>query len=74
MMGNPKPLSVAQVRLLLDITAGRPVSHHDATIIEALRRRGLVDRPRIDTNSKYILPALTALGRAEAEQRERRRL
>ena len=25
MTGNPKPLSVAQVRLLLDITAGRPV-------------------------------------------------
>ena len=40
MTGNPKPLSVAQVRLLLDIAASRPGGHHDATIIEALQRRG----------------------------------
>ena len=73
MTGNPKPLSVAQVRLLLDIAAGRPGGHHDATIIVALQRRGLLDRPRIDTNGKYIPPALTAFGKAEVEQRESRR-
>ena len=73
MTGNPKPLSVAQVRLLLDIAASRPGGHHDATIIEALQRRGLLDRPRIDTNGKYIPPALTAIGKAEVEQRESRR-
>ena len=43
---------------------------HDSTIIEALQSRGLVDRPRIDSNGKYIPPALTALGRTEVEQRD----
>ena len=68
-----KPLSEAQIRLLLDIAAGRPVGHHDGTIISALQRRGLVIRPRVDANGKYIPPTLTSLGKAEVEQQERRR-
>ena len=73
MTGDPKPLSVAQVRLLFDIAASRPGGHHDATIIERCGVRALLDRPRIDTNGKYIPPALTAIGKAEVEQRESRR-
>ena len=58
MTGNPKPLSVAQVRLLLDIAAGRPGGHHDATIIEALQRRGL-----LESNQWQVYPAGTNCAR-----------
>ena len=63
-----KPLSNSQVRLLLDIVAGRPVGHHDSRIIQALERRGLVFKPRVDANGKYLPPALTALGKTEVER------
>jgi hypothetical protein len=69
---SDKPISRAQIRLLLGIAAGRSIGHHDGMIIEALQRRGLVVGPRIDANGKYIPPALTALGKAEVEQRQRR--
>ncbi len=71
-MSAGKPISQAQIRLLLDIAAGRPVGHHDGTIIEALQRRGLVVRAQVDANGKYIPPTLTSLGKAEVEQRKRR--
>jgi hypothetical protein len=63
-----KPLSNSQVRLLLDIAAGRPIGHHDSRSIQALERRGLVVKPQVDANGKYMPPALTALGKAEVER------
>jgi hypothetical protein len=58
MMSNPNALSEAQRRLLLDVTAGRPVGDHDTTKIKALQRRGTVLAPSIDAKDKYLAPTV----------------
>jgi hypothetical protein len=46
-----KPLSPAQLKMLVSLAAGEAVGHHDWRIIQALAYRGLVVGPKRSTPS-----------------------